>query len=57
MTVTVVIAAIAAIAAATLVRTVTASLALVTGNPRNSGCSSVARCTAFATLDSMDVKL
>ena len=43
--------------AATHDRTVTASLVLVTFKSLNSGCNSVARCTAFATLDSMDVKL
>ena len=38
-------------------RTVTASLTCATFSAASSGCSSVARCTALATLDSMDVKL
>lgn len=36
----------------TLFRTVVASLGFVTFESTNSGCNSVARCTALATLDS-----
>lgn len=53
MTVTTVIAAIVAI----LVRTVVASLTFATLSSFNSGCNSVTKCAALATLDSIDVKL
>ena len=33
------------------------ALVIVAAESFNSGCSSVAKCTALATLDSMDVKL
>jgi hypothetical protein len=39
------------------VRTVVASLTVATDASFNSCCSSVARCAALATLDSIDVKL
>ena len=39
------------------VRTVTASLTFDADNSFNSGCNSLARCTALTTLDSIDVKL